>query len=235
MKNTIIILLLLTNFISYCQILDGSIQYGIIITDDPDFDKGPAEEFLKVAKESTHYLSCTLIFNEQQSVFFIDEMMDINQSNISMAIAFSGVSGKYYNIKKTSLLLREFEEEGFGKIILQSQYNYNWELLNESKKIDGLTCFKASRIMTIDNGDAGVFNRTITAWYCPSIPVPYGPAGEGGLPGLILELHNRNVILGVRKIDLNPNKKNVITLPTKGKWLSEKEYSKMLDDIINED
>ena len=163
MKNTIIILLLLTNCISYCQILDGNIQYGLIITDDLDFDKGPAEEFLKVAKESTHYLSCTLTFKEQQSVFFIDEMMDINQRNISMAIAFSGISGKYYNIKEKSLLLREFEEEGFGKIILQSHYDYKWELINESKNIDGFQCFKASRIMTIDNGDAGIFNRIITA------------------------------------------------------------------------
>jgi len=56
-----------------------------------------------------------------------------------------------------------------------------------------------------------------------------------GLRGLILELHNRNVVLGVKKTDLHPHKKIEISKPGKGKWLSEKEYLKFLDNKINKD
>jgi len=55
------------------------------------------------------------------------------------------------------------------------------------------------------------------------------------LRGLILELHNRNVVLGVKKTDLHPHKKIEISKPGKGKWLSEKEYLKFLDNKINKD
>uniref|UniRef100_UPI00404ACD98 GLPGLI family protein n=1 Tax=Flavobacterium sp. TaxID=239 RepID=UPI00404ACD98 len=46
-------------------------------------------------------------------------------------------------------------------------------------------------------------NLTITAWFCPKIPVPYGPNGYGELPGLILELKTYVSTIIVKTINLN--------------------------------
>lgn len=235
MKKIFLLFLLSMPIIMHCQIINGSIKYGLIIGDDEDFDKGPAQEFIKVAKESAHYLTFTLLFNENKSVFSIDETMNLNDSGISTAVLLCGVNGKFYNIKNTKKILNEIDDDDLGKIIIEYQNDTNWELINESKNIDGFTCFKASKIMTIDNGEYGIFKRTIIAWYCPSIPISFGPAGEAGLPGLILELQNRNIVLGVKKIDLNPDEKIVINLPTKGKWVTEKEYSEILDKKMKDE
>ena len=48
-----------------------------------------------------------------------------------------------------------------------------------------------------------VFNHPVIAWYCPKLPYAFGPNTYGNLPGLILELQVRNVVYGVKKIDLN--------------------------------
>jgi GLPGLI family protein len=234
MKYLYLLVLVSGSFNVACQATIGEVKYKLMINDDAMFDKGPDADFFKVAKESSHFLSYTLRFNLEESVFSLDPIMD-DRGTVAIAIAFSGISGKFYNIKNSKTLLNEIDDEGFGKIIIKSQTDYQWDLSDESKIIDGFMCFKASRIITIDNGKLGVFKRTIFAWYCPAIPAPFGPAGESGLPGLILELHNRNVVLGVTKIDLNTNKKFEITKPSKGKWLSEKEYLKFLDNKINED
>lgn len=63
------------------------------------------------------------------------------------------------------------------------QYNIkakiNWTISNEKKKIGNFDVTKA----TTEYG-----GRSWTAWFCQSIPLPYGPYLFYGLPGLILEV-----------------------------------------------
>lgn len=228
MNRVIYIFFLLLSATINAQGTEGTVTYGVIIGDDDAFDKGPAGDFLKLAKNSAQHLSYTLSFNQDKSIFFLDNIMETNQNEFSAAIAFSGVYGKFYNIKKSMVLLNEIDSEDFGRIVIQKQYDYKWEIINESKVIDGFKCYKASRLMVIDNGESGIFQRKIIAWYCPSIPASFGPAGEGGLPGLILELHNRNVVVSVKKIDLRPLKQIDISIPDKNVWISEDRYNEMM-------
>lgn len=57
----------------------------------------------------------------------------------------------------------------------------NWELLEENKTIEGISCRKAV---------ADFRGRRYTAWYAPSITNSDGPWKLGGLPGLILEAYD---------------------------------------------
>ena len=61
----------------------------------------------------------------------------------------------------------------------------------------------------------------------PSNSIKFWPKGYSGLPGLILELQERNTLFGVQKINL---KENNIALkkPNDGKLVSQEEFDKIV-------
>lgn len=65
-----------------------------------------------------------------------------------------------------------------SNVIVDTLPEIEWQLIDETKKIDSLSCQKA----------IGKFRgRTYTAWYAKEIPVAAGPWKLHGLPGLIVE------------------------------------------------
>jgi GLPGLI family protein len=75
---------------------------------------------------------------------------------------------------------------------------------------------------------------TVTAWYTPQIPVNQGPGDYWGLPGLILEVNaNRTTIL-CSKIVLNPDEKDEIKVPAKGKEVTRAEYNDIMKNKMEE-
>ena len=56
-----------------------------------------------------------------------------------------------------------------------------WELSDSTCTIKGYICFKAATEFR---------GRRWTAWYCPDIPVRWGPWKLNGLPGLIIEAYD---------------------------------------------
>ena len=66
------------------------------------------------------------------------------------------------------------------------------------------------------------------AWYTPSIPFGFGPKGEYGLPGLILELEIEKILFKATKITLNPKEEIVIKESKGGKRLSYEEHSEIV-------
>lgn len=69
---------------------------------------------------------------------------------------------------------------------------------------------------------------TVTAWYCPEIPVNQGPDEYWGLPGLIMEVNDGKTVIMCSKLVLNVKEKIEIKAPTGGDKVSQKEY----DDIM---
>ena len=76
--------------------------------------------------------------------------------------------------------------------------------------------------------------KTITAWYCPEIPVNQGPDKYWGLPGLILEVNDGTTVLLCSKIVLNAKEKVEIKAPTKGKEVTQKEYDEIVKKKLEE-
>ena len=75
---------------------------------------------------------------------------------------------------------------------------------------------------------------TITAWYTPQIPVNQGPAEYWGLPGLILEVNADRTTILCSKIVMNPEEKETIEAPTKGKVVTRIEYNAIMKQKIEE-
>ncbi|WP_255573033.1 GLPGLI family protein [Hanstruepera marina] len=75
---------------------------------------------------------------------------------------------------------------------------------------------------------------TVTAWYTPQIPVNNGPGEYWGLPGLILEVSAGRTTMLCSKIVLNPEEKDDIKKPSKGKEVTRAEYNQIVKDKMAE-
>ena len=152
--------------------------------------------------------------------------IDNGDSTIStiMSKSFGDTEGVFYsNIKEQNLLI---EKELDGRIFLvKSKFSdFKWEVSSVQKKIGNYNCYKATRTFTRETV-SGEKQMPVIAWFTPEIPYSFGPAGYLGLPGLVLEVEVDNIIIYASKIFLNQKEKQVITIPKKGKIISEKEYN----------
>ena len=106
-------------------------------------------------------------------------------------------------------------------------------MVNESKEIEGFWCYKATSTKVVVNRK-GTFRFPIIAWYCPKIPFSFGPNGYGNLPGLILELQVRNVVYGVKKIDLNLKKMPTLPIPKDYPVITNEQFDEIIKSGIGE-
>lgn len=211
---------------------------------DPEFEK-QIEAAFKRATEKKYILTFSkseALFEEEQVL----EQPEPSSDGTTISISFSGGGKKYINIKENKMIL---EEEMFGKefLIIDSIQNYNWKLIDETKKIGDYTCYKAELIIPVSDREKQTYQTYLektaksnkaplfplpepteklkTAWYTPEIPVSLGPDNYFGLPGLILELSDEKTVILCSKVTLNTKSNFKIKLPNEGKKVSQKEFN----------
>ncbi len=129
------------------------------------------KELFQISKLFTYVLE----FNKQRSLYYVVEPLeidDIPKYKYTLAKLLGGLDSVYQD-KKTKLIYKRIDDE--GKIIFESDSLYKkWHITGETGTYMGFRIIKAIR------------GRN-EAWFTPDIPVPFGPYGIGGLPGLILK------------------------------------------------
>ena len=186
-----------------------------------------------------------LTFNQSESIYREEKKPETPGAGSgrwsSMMSGFTG-GPQYKNVKNKALLQ---EQEFFGKqfLIKDSLPKLNWKMEGETKQIGQYMCFKATATKTIDAVDFTDFRRPtsedenekpttkevqIVAWYTMQIPVNQGPDEYWGLPGLILEVNADKTTILCSKIILNPEVKDVIKAPSKGKEVSKEAYTSIV-------
>ncbi|WP_226063675.1 GLPGLI family protein [Kaistella polysaccharea] len=172
---------------------------------------------LKFISDSTNrnkvvYADLTLLCNENKSIYFsrdtkvyydylnrkAGEMVG-GKINLGILPSYPKVRGNVY-------------KEG-SKVIATlpvGKYNYafeepelKWELLTETRNIDGLICNSAKT--TTDTGDVFV------AWYTTEYQFQEGPFRFKNLPGLIVKVENRNKTIVISAIEIS--KSNELIAP----------------------
>ena len=110
----------------------------------------------------------------------------------------------------------------------------NYRRKEEKKKEDVKTEDKASTEKKEDK-KTNFFDQidlpkeiSVTAWYCPEIPVNQGPDEYWGLPGLIMEVNDGKTVIMCSKLVMNVKDKLEIKAPTGGDKVTQKEF----DDIM---
>ncbi len=138
----------------------------------------------------------------------------------------------------------EFFDKKF--VISDSIRKGNWKLSDETRTILGLPCRKATSqrvgtrmMMQMENGKMErkeVTDTTeIVAWFTLSIPVPAGPEMQGQLPGLILSLETNNGRTVYEATDISDKvDKAAIKEPTKGKKVTQEEFNKERNKMLEE-
>lgn len=171
-----------------------------------------------------------LLFNNNRSVFRKVNVLNIDARTKhirKMTNLLTGIKGNYYFDLENEKLINEKEFDGVDYIINIQFPKFKWELTNESRLINGYLCYKATTINTYPSS-SGITNLEVTAWYASELSIPIGPKVYGGLPGLILELHEGSVGEGrtyyASKIDLKPKRDIEILIPNEGEVVSQDEF-----------
>lgn len=164
-------------------------------------------------------IKSTLKFSGERGLFVVKDKLstDIHDLGQRMNKVSAGGSKEYYYDDKTkSYLIKDCE--AIGECFIYPNEYLEWKLTQETKKINGYLSYKATRS-----------EGKVIAWYTPSIPVNFGPKGEYGLPGLILELELGRTIFKATEIILNPKDKVVIREPKEGNRVSSEEYKALIN------
>ena len=170
-------------------------------------------------------MSFTLKYNKLNSNFNLNRSIPKNKKWYNYAKI---LTDNYDNTWYQNLLTKEsIVNKKIGDKTYQVVYDRmnNWELTAETKNIQGYMCYKATRK---EINKLKRLSITYTAWFTPDIPVPYGPIGNGGLPGVILQLKIPNVVVfTVKEITLN-KKINKIQTPKNGEKINIEQRDKLM-------
>lgn len=82
-------------------------------------------------------------------------------------------------------------------LFVEDNYNLNWKITGETKKIGE---FKATKATTTFRG------REYVAWFYSGIPTQFGPWKFNNLPGLILEVHDLQYKLLIQAVKIERSK-----------------------------
>lgn len=174
-----------------------------------------------------------LLINNEKSFYHQISSLDLNSKTSRMAKILAGDS-QYFRDSKKEKIIRSAEYMG-KKFNISLEYYKDWTLIDEIKIINGYKCYKA--IVERRANDNAEKKINITAWYCPEIPIAFGPKDYGGLPGLILELQENMMSYFVSRIQIDKNLKIQIE-QISDNIISEEVYKKtikqMTENMINE-
>lgn len=174
MQKTFFILFILLPFCVISQTHRFIYSYKFV-TDSTKVDSIITENIrLDIFKDHSEFLSDVLAKRDSAVTSAIEK----NQSESTINLPYGEYQNKVY---KSKTLIYTIENIGIQPFKVVRKLNLSWELLNETKKIQGYNCQRA----TVYFG-----NRKWEAWFTLEIPIQDGPYVFGNLPGLIVQVND---------------------------------------------
>jgi GLPGLI family protein len=182
------------------------------------------EEFNKINLALSN-ITYELYLTKQIALFQMNEIMNDHEF-IERAKIETGIE-PYFIKENTKYTLND--EVFFPKnSYLIKEEMPKWTLLDETKTINGMVCYKAiSNYSTRPNN-----SFPIVAWYCPSLSSNFGPYGIGGLPGTILILQYGYKVFTANSIKHNVSK--LIEFPNNIEIITMEKYIEKLNKLEEE-
>lgn len=196
MTKSISILLFFWSAITLGQ--EGEIIYKTYTTETHNKDT----EYAKRLASEIDQMKYSLRYTADASIFTLLPYVTEDDMISKLAQISTNALFDIYQSPKERVSFYEQAIKGKKYTVINSSTMTDWNLENETKIIDGFKAYKATLNMFNDRTSKYTI---VEAWYTPEISLPYGPAGFGGLPGLILELRKSSIIYVVEKVTMNPN------------------------------
>ncbi len=159
-----------------------------------------------------------LRFNSDTTVY---SKVEEDNTNNTPSWAIYARENESVNIfsKNLSVVKKTVYSDDF--IIKDSLPHYQWKLVNETRRIAGVECKKATTII-----NDSIF---IVAFYAENIPVSGGPEQFSGLPGMILGIAvpRLHVTYYAQKVETN-EKQQIVIPKQKNKSMNRKEFQEMV-------
>lgn len=129
--------------------------------------------------QSDAQLATFTLLDNQEGMIFTDNRTD---EEIEKMIFGLNPEFRYYYKKANSNFLFSVENlENGEKKVTKLKYDSDWKLTQETKKINGFACYKATQMPRPDSKEEkNDKDSIIIAWQTPEIPLPYGPFLYGG-------------------------------------------------------
>lgn len=194
--------------------------------------------------QSTHFSrdfsrDFILRFNNDESIYketnITEKKEKIEQTNkdegqeLIREISRNNLNPEFFYNDRESF---HFMQVWFDKELLvkEDSLAWRWDLKDEVRKIGAFNCQKANIKFR---------GREYTAWFTNEIPVPFGPWKFQGLPGLILEVYDKDKVFHIvaKKVEIEKQDKCEIKVDSLKfqEALTIKQYLKKKVELIKDD
>lgn len=241
MKNSVLVLVLMASWSLSAQ-LKGKITYKLSTKKDsleqpyanPE-NTDAQNDFLEMMHESLP-VEGYLVFNDSISIYNVEPKDDIpqwNNTNDNLTIKPSSINLTWFMAGGNSIyyadLSRDFsisQNAIMGPTVRIINKPVEWTITDETKEIDGYTCYLATK--------EKLKNKKLRAWFTPKIPVKHGPRGLSGLPGLIMEIEDVIYTWKIVKIDFDNKEADTIVEPIEGDLMTQEEFVDFSGNIFSD-
>lgn len=152
-----------------------------------------------VLEMNQNLLSFELIIKNREAVFYKNQVLFLDDIDVVGRTLLKVFHDRYfYSTSITSEVIQVRDFLGKSYLIKSNYDEFEWEITQESKKIQDYLVFKAIGISRYNS-------KQITAWFAPELNYNFGPDRTSGLPGLVLEYILVQYSIICKKIDFQPS------------------------------
>lgn len=226
--------LLFTNTI-YCQNQSGIITYHGVINEkfvdsftttikQKDIPMASKQILLK-ALNNTLPDEYELNFKNEESYYFKKPALE-EQSLLDSRAG----SVPYYTNNATDTIVGM--SSSLGKI---AHKPLDWKITNKTKNIGDYKCYQAVVTEKLYSRQGHYYYKKVIAWFTPEVPISFGPKYYKGLPGLILQIEDKEYTLTATKINLNPSEGiKIKRLEKNDKVITQEESFRRIEEMTGD-
>lgn len=212
-------------FESKCQEISGCAYYSVLVSTDSS-NNTPEELWMlsaypfvpKVASMMTFKLE----FTTTKSLFTLEKSKELDKlakGDVKTTETLVGYKDSTWQDNEYCYLFDRDMKNPLDKkgLMLKTNNNFDWKISTETKQIGEFTCHKATGNIETSYREEGIVKvkkTPVIAWFCPDIPVPFGPIYSRNLPGLVFEFQEGGTLYGLKALNLS-SRPEIKPLPNK--------------------
>lgn len=225
MKTTLLIATLCGSLSLYSQVVPSQlalieVSYAIRFNARADKPLPLGMEGLTNMQDKAEVI---LLCNTTKSYSYIPYVFDAKDYIESLARILMGADRSFYADMAVPYHIMEVSRD-VDRVFVELGTPTRWTITDTIAEINGIRCVFARGVIPADI--EGFNDEKVIAWFAPEYPLPFGPDGLFGLPGLIVQAERLGKTYTIKRIRNVSNEQVKIPAPGKGKYLKYAEYFK---------